>query len=43
MAAAPLFADTPAGPAQPSGWDDVYEGADDGGLPLRWSLLLHLP
>lgn len=43
VAAAPLFADTPAGPAQPSGWDDVYEGADDGGLPLRWSLLLHLP
>lgn len=34
-AAAPLFADTPAGPAQPSGWDEVYEGADDGAHRLQ--------
>lgn len=33
--AAPLFADTPAGPAQPSGWDDVYQGADDGAQRLH--------
>ncbi len=39
--AAPLFADTPTGPPRPSGWDDVYEGEDNGELlPQRRSLKL---
>lgn len=39
--AAPLFADTPTGPPRPSGWDDVYEGEDNGELlPRRRSLKL---